>query len=692
MKKYLKKILGITGSFLAIGVIAIGAGVGVVSCSSPNQTTSTTITPASSNTSSSNNSSTDSATNSSQKTSSSPSSKTSSTSSTSNSSSNVNNSQPTTNNNNTKSASSTSSSASSSSLNPHNSSSSSSGSSSSSKSQKETNSSSSSSSSSHSQTPPSHPNPYPNGLVTISSSLTPNQNGQQLSTNDYACGSSITLTANYTYPTDQDVNQNGSLYFEWFANGKQIYSGTNLTYNVGSVVVNTTYSVQAYYMVTSNQQGVAPVTYQCKSSKINVTINYNNLVLGLAYNDGNTKTITTSNQVTLDASLQYTLPNTNQSTYFTNTQLTSLSDVTINFARYSFSTWNNLNDSTNDNGAIAKNYELVTTPDGVYPFRASFTINGKTIYSNILKVNTSYNGSILNFANLPSALQTTYNYPALMQKYIVQSMDHPNSLFMQLVNAEYQVYRIIPITSNNSMTASQFNKLSVSASDFSNISVKWFDAKNHDEGLLVSATVNAKNGIELFSYQNLNYGSYDVSVGNGNNSITNGNIISWLLPYGDNELNWWSQNPNNVMNQNINWNLNSNIYMQNGGELFNSNFDTHGVNSNNWQFYSPNWMYPTVSFKTVTKGVYWGFTITTPNGSNALHGILASNYYEVNVGNGNYQTIYGGTGATYIAYENFPMIQSSATAETGYLTLLSSCTQMLQDLYDESIASISTLN
>lgn len=353
MKKYLKKILGITSSFLAIGVIAIGTGVGVVSCSSPNQTTSTTITPASSNTSSSNNSSTDSATNRSQKTSSSPSSKTSSTSSTSNSSSNVNNSQPTTNNNNTKSASSTSSSASSSSLNPHNYSSSSSGSSSSSKSQKETNS-SSSSSSSHSQTPPSHPNPYPNGLVSISSSLTPNQNGQQLSANEYACGSWITLTANYTYPTDQDVNQNGSLYFEWFANGKQIYSGTNLTYNVGSVVVNTTYSVQAYYMVTSNQQGVAPVTYPCKSSKINVTINYSNLVLGLAYNDGNTKTITTSNKITLDASLQYTLPNINQSTYFTNTQLKSLSDVTINFARYSFSAWNNLNDSTNDNGALLK--------------------------------------------------------------------------------------------------------------------------------------------------------------------------------------------------------------------------------------------------------------------------------------------------------------------------------------------------
>ena len=335
---------------------------------------------------------------------------------------------------------------------------------------------------------------------------------------------------------------------------------------------------------------------------------------------------------------------------------------------------------------------MVTTPDGVYPFRASFTINGKTIYSNILKVNTSYNGSILNFANLPSPLQTTYNYPALMQKYITQSMNSTNSLFMQLVNAEYQVYRIIPVTSNNSMTASQFNKLSVNASDFSNISVKWFDAKNHDEGLLVSAIVNAKNGIELFSYQNLNYGSYDVSVGNGNNSITNGNIISWLLPYGDNALNWWSQNPNNVMNQNINWNLNSNIYMQNGGELFNSNFDTNGVNSSNWQFYSPNWMYPTVSFRTVTKGVYWGFTITTPSGSNALHGILKSNYYQVNAGNGNYQTIYGGTGATYIAYENFPMIQSSATAETGYLTLLSSCNQMLQDLYNASIAGISTLN
>ena len=74
-----------------------------------------------------------------------------------------------------------------------------------------------------------------------------------------------------------------------------------------------------------------------------------------------------------------------------------------------------------------------------------------------------------------------------------------------------------------------------------------------------------------------------------------------------------------------------------------------------------------------------------------MKGILATNYSQYNNGS-NYQTIYGNSGASYVAYSYFPMIQSSATSETGYLTLLSSCNQMLQDLYNESIKGISTLN
>ena len=87
-----------------------------------------------------------------------------------------------------------------------------------SKTEKETNNSGDShnSSSSSTNTPKPAPNPYPNGLVSISSSVTPNQSGEKLDANEYACGSSITLTANYTYPTDSNVNvnHNGTLYFE----------------------------------------------------------------------------------------------------------------------------------------------------------------------------------------------------------------------------------------------------------------------------------------------------------------------------------------------------------------------------------------------------------------------------------------------------------------------------------------------
>ena len=696
MKKT-KKVLTILGGIIGISAIAIGAGIGVVSCSSSNQSLSQ---PVNSNTSQSSANVTN--TNNSKQTSASnpttTNKQTSSITKEGSKSQSSNSTKQVIPSSSTSSSPSNSSSTSpiansTSSNNSQNNSSSSSNNSKNIPSPTKNNSTTTTHDDSSSQTKQATPNPYPNGLVSISSFLASGQNGNEINLNEYACGSDVTLSAKYTFPTVANLNKNGQVVYTWYKDNQVIDVTDTATCQISNLVASATYWVSANYsyFVSKDDNG----TFTCNSSKINLTVNYDNVRLLLSHNDGNTNAITTSNQTTLDATLQYELPNAAVWTDFSSSELALLTSATITYQRYDFNQWWTLNDSSNDNGTNLKNFEFTTTPDGIYPFQALFTFGNQTFESNLLKVNTNYNGTVLSFNNLPTSVLTKYNFPLLMQKYIVQSMSEPNSLFMQLVNAQCTGYRIIPITTNNNLTQTQYNELKVSASDFSNISVKWFNSNNHHDGLLVSATINTGSSLELYSNQNYdsNYNNqYQAAITqSGNYKISDGNIISWLLPYGANDLQWWS-NPTNVLNQTINWNLNSNIYMQNGGVLFNSNFDTAHVSTSNWQFYTPNWMYSSISYQTISKGVYWGFTITTPDGSNALARILSYNYSSYSTGNGNYSQIYGSSKASYIAYNSFPMIQSGATDETGYLTLLSSCKQMLQDLYNASIKGISTLN
>ena len=701
MKRRTKKIFSLLSATLGVTVISIGAAIGITSCSSTETTSTTSNGTNTTSTAPTNNSSqtNTSITNQSNKNitnknntasisstnNSSNSTKTSSSSSNSTSSSSTNNSSSSiTSSNHSSSSTNNTNSSSSNSANP----SSSSSSTTSSSNKKDTNGTSNPNDSSNNKND-NAPDPYPNGMVTITSALTNPNVGQETSTNEYACGSSITLSAHYTYPTIPNLYKDGSFIFNWYDNNNLIGTTSSPTYVINNLIANGTYSVSVNYsyILSSTDLG----SYNCTSNQITNTVNYDDINLNLSHNDGSTSTITTTNPTTLDATLSYTLPGTNEPTLFTSSQLSLLPAATLSFSRYDFNTWNSLQVITDANSKQT-NFEQTFTPDGIYPFKATLTFNNQTISSNILKVNTNYNGTVLNFSNLPTSVANTYNYPMLMQKYILQSMDEPNSLFMQLVNTMGQGYRIIPVTTNNSMTATQFNQLKVSANDFKDVNVKWFDAKNHDDGLLVSATINIASGLELYWNQNYNdnYNDlYQASVTQpGNYKITDGNTISWLLPYGNNELNWWSQNPTTITSQNINWNANANIYSN--GLLFN-NYEPHATKSN-WYFYTPSWGYSSISFSTIAPGVYWGFTITTPSGSNALKGILYYDNSQYNNGN-YYQAIYGSSNnASYAAYSYFPMIQSNATSETGYLTLLSSCNQMLSDLYNLSIQGINTLN
>ncbi|MBO7084620.1 hypothetical protein J6W20_01610 [bacterium] len=85
-----------------------------------------------------------------------------------------------------------------------------------------------------------------------------------------------------------------------------------------------------------------------------------------------------------------------------------------------------------DSTTITYNYN----PTGIYPLQALLSANGKTFTSNMIQVNTTYNGDVLDFANLPSSIQSTYNCLTFIKDYITTSIANQgsNSLFMQQVN------------------------------------------------------------------------------------------------------------------------------------------------------------------------------------------------------------------------------------------------------------------
>lgn len=711
MKKKAKKWLSLGLGILGASVIACGAGIGIVSCSSTNSSTTTSPNPASSSSSTTNSSSS------------------------------------------SKTTSSTSSS--------------------------KTTSSSPKDTKSTSSSPTNIPQTNTTGLVTLNTFLTAPTTkeavGQLISTNVYACGSKITLNANYTPPPDviSGSDESDTITYAWYAGNDLIAGQVNSQCNIAGIFSTTTYKVvvtcQVYKETTTsapatksegsqssskddsatgtssssssssssksdktdsssgtnttdnapkttnivltdtgsnngdgsvktagnnpnsddspstNDNGsktasskptttkVLIKTYTCNTT-LTVTVDYSNLSATLVYGANQMSTITSNVQTTLAVNLQYKFEG-NGTTQpagalysFSTTDLKKLPSSTISFERYSFNQWNQIN-ATNTSANSIQNLDYSYTPTGIYPLRAQLKIGDVLLTSNMLKVNTSYDGSVLDLNTIPTSLQSTYSYSSLMLLYIQQSLkeDGNNAPFMQLVNSWGQGYMFIEATSGNT-----YNQ--VNASDLTNFNVSWINAKDHADGLMVSATVNVANnkGLELLGYGNWQKKDYAYTTSN-NLLIPNGDVISWTLPFGGMRALQWTITNGQVSN--VNWNITNYPY---------NVFYNYGSSTNpSWHVYdwacTNQYGHPSIS----NSNIYWGYKVTTSSGQNALASLINSN------------TFYTGlkpTDSSYLLYNDFPLVSTnSSNMQIGYITLTSQCISLLNPLYQASIAGIAAL-
>lgn len=709
MKKKAKKWLSLGLGILGASVIACGAGIGIVSCSSTNSSTTTSPNPASSSSSTTNSSS------SSKTTSSTSSSKTTSSS------------------------------------------------------QKDTKSTSSS--------PTNIPQNNTTGLVTLNTFLTAPTTkeavGQLISTNVYACGSKITLNANYTPPPDviSESDESDTITYAWYAGNDLITGQVNSQCNIAGIFSTTTYKVvvtcQVYKETTTsapatksegsqssskadsttgtnsssssssktdktdsssspsntdnspkttnivltttasnngdgsvktagnnhnsddspntNDSGsktasskptttkVLIKTYTCNTT-LSVTVDYSNLSATLVYGANQMSTITSNAQTTLAVNLQYKFEG-NGTTQpagalysFSTTDLKKLPSSTISFERYSFNQWHQIN-AANTSANSIQNLDYSYTPTGIYPLRAQLKIGDVLLTSNMLKVNTSYDGSVLDLNTIPTSLQSTYSYSSLMLLYLQQSLkeDGNNAPFMQLINSWGQGYMFIEATSGN--TYKQVN-----TSDLTNFNVSWINAKDHADGLMVSATVNVANnkGLELLGYGNWQKKDYAYTTSN-NLLIPNGDVISWTLPFGGMRALQWTIINGQVSN--VNWNITNYPY---------NVFYNYGSSTNpSWHVYdwacTNQYGHPSIS----NSNIYWGYKVTTSSGQNALASLINSN---------NFYTGLKPTDSSYLLYNDFPLVSTnSSNMQIGYITLTSQCISLLNPLYQASIAGIAAL-
>lgn len=709
MKKKAKKWLSLWLGILGASVIACGAGIGIVSCSSTNSSTTTTPNPASSSSSTTNSSSS------------------------------------------SKTTSSTSSS--------------------------KTTSSSPKDTKSTSSSPTNIPQINTTGLVTLNTFLTAPTTkeavGQLISTNVYACGSKITLNANYTPPPDvtSGSDESDTITYAWYAGNDLIAGQVNSQCNIAGIFSTTTYKVvvtcQVYKETTTsapatksegsqssskadsttgtnsssssssktdktdsssspsttdnspkttnivltttasnngdgsvktagnnpnsddspntNDSGsktasskptttkVLIKTYTCNTT-LTVTVDYSNLSATLVYGANQMSTITSNAQTTLAVNLQYKFEG-NGTTQpagalysFSTTDLKKLPSSTISFERYSFNQWHQIN-ATNTSANSIQNLDYSYTPTGIYPLRAQLKIGDVLLTSNMLKVNTSYDGSVLDLNTIPTSLQSTYSYSSLMLLYIQQSLkdDGNNAPFMQLVNSWGQGYMFIEATSGNT-----YNQ--VNASDLTNFNVSWINAKDHADGLMVSATVNVANnkGLELLGYGNWQKKDYAYTTSN-NLLIPNGDVISWTLPFGGMRALQWTITNGQVSN--VNWNITNYPY---------NVFYNYGSSNNpSWHVYdwacTNQYGHPSIS----NSNIYWGYKVTTSSGQNALASLINSNTFYTKL---------NPTDSSYLLYNDFPLVSTnSSNMQIGYITLTSQCISLLNPLYQASIAGIAAI-
>ena len=714
MKQKTKKWWSLCAGIIGVSVIACGAGIGIVSCSSTNSTTTTSPNPTTSSSDNTNSSS--------------ASKTTSTTSSSKTTSSSTKDTKPT--------------------------------------------------SSSPTNTPPTNTT----GLVTLNTFLTTPTTkqavGQLIGTNVYACGSKITLNANYTPPPDvtSGSDESDTITYAWYAGNDLITGQVNSQCNIAGIFSTTTYKVvvtcQVYKETTTpasdtnsdntnnsskndsasttsssssstsgkNTQGATKTssstssssttssskatnidlattlssdsdgstktsgstssssnssnnsdsgskttsskpattktlikTYTCDTT-LTVTVDYSNLSATLVYGANQMSTITSNAQTTLAVNLQYKFEG-NGTTQpagalysFSTNDLKKLPTSSINFERYSFGKWQQLN-PTNTSANAVQNLDYSYTPTGIYPLRAQLNIGDFSLTSNMLRVNTTYDGSVLDLNTIPSSLQNIYSYSSLMLLYLQQSLkeDGNNAPFMQLVNSWGQGYMFIEATTSDS-----YNQ--VSASDLTNLNVTWVNPKDHADGLIVSATVNVANnkGLELLGYANYQKKDYAYTTSN-NFLIPNGDVISWTLPFGGMQALQWTVTNGQVSA--VNWNITN--YPDNVFYNYGSSTDP------SWHVYdwacTNNYGHPSID----DSNIYWGYKVTTSSGQNALTSLINSN------------SLYTGlkpTDSSYLLYNDFPLLSTnSSNIQIGYITLTSQCVSLLNTLYQTSIAGIASL-
>ena len=693
MKQKTKKWWSLCAGIIGASVIACGAGIGIVSCSSTNSTTTTSPNPASSSSSSS-----------------------PSTSSSSNKTTSSNDSNKVTSSKDSKPTDST----------PTN-------------------------------TPPTNTS----GLVTLHTFLTTPTTtqavGQLINTNVYACGSKITLNANYTPPphVTSGSDETDAITYAWYADNDLITGQVNSQCNIAGIFSTTTYKVvvtcQVYKETTNsssatndnNSQGTSKTdstssktsssststtnssskttnavltstasndsdsttknqtstnnsstsndsgskttnakptitktlikTYTCNTT-LTVSVDYSNLSATLVYGANQMGTITSNAQTALAVNLQYKFQG-NGTTQpagalysFSTTDLKKLPASTISFERYSFGKWHQLNNANTSANSI-QNLDYSYLPTGIYPLRAQLNIGSFVLTTNMLKVNTTYNGSVLDLNTIPSSLQNIYSYTSLMLLYLQQSLneDGNNAPFMQLVNSWGQGYMFIEAT-----TSDTYHQVSVN--DLTNFNVSWVNAKDHSDGLIVNATVNVANnkGLELLSYGNYQKKDYAYTTSN-NLLIPNEDIISWTLPFGGMQA--LQLTINNGQVSSVNWNITNYPYnvFHNYGWSASPSWHVYGWECTN------SYGYPSIN----NSNVYWGFKVSTSNGQNALANLISSN---------SFYTRLNPTDSSYLLYNDFPLLStSSSNLQVGYLALTSQCISLLNNLYQASIAGINTI-
>lgn len=498
-------------------------------------------------------------------------------------------------------------------------------------------------------------------------STTKNAVGKQIATNEFAFGSQVTLTADFIHPAinqGSGITTTDNVTYTWYKNGAVIKGVSSSTYTIPYFLTSDTYSVSVNWAwsitkdnaTTSAKSNLEAINQTYKSNNLSLTVDNSNLAVNLSYGNNETSTITSASDVSLKLITTVTAKFGNDTITIPNDELTSnLSNWKITYQRFAFNQWNTLS-SNEINNENAFTYKCM--PTGVYPIQAQLTGNNRTYNSNLIQVNTSYNDDVLGLDNIPASLQSTYNFPLLIQNYINLTIEGEggNSPFMQQVNAWANGYLIV----QNTKPASNQQWVSVSPIDLGNIQVTWTNTKNHQDGVTVSATVENANGLLL-----INYNNGKPAYGNPENiTVNKGDIIKWLFPFGGTQLGWSVTNNQVTVNMQVNNNLVPNVI---------TSFPKNGKNE--WYAYQQPESYPSIPGMN---SYFWGFTAESSNGTNLLTNALQTNKF--------YQDI---NDTQWVIFGSLPILGDNINNPA--IILDSNTSSLVQPLYNASIKGISSL-